>query len=189
MAVMVSGVTVELREILLKDKPPEMLTVSPKGTVPVLILPDGRVIEESLDVMHWALRRNDPDGWLDHFDAAMIAANDGPFKAALDRYKYPYRFGLSDGLSHRQEGLIFLLTLNSILLNQPFLAGSVCGMTDIAVLPFIRQFAATDPDWFAAQPLKNVQCWLDGLLDRPLFHDVMQRYPRWQSGDAPRHFP
>jgi glutathione S-transferase len=189
MAVMVSGVTVEVREIMLRDKSPEMLAVSPKGTVPVLILPDGRVIEESLDVMQWALMQNDPEGWLGRFDDAMIAANDGPFKAALDRYKYPHRFGLSEGTSYRQEGLTFLLSLNSILKHRSFLAGTVCGMTDIAVLPFIRQFAATDIDWFATQPLDNLHLWLDGLLKTPLFLDVMQRYAPWKFGDVPTHFP
>ena len=92
MAVAVSGAEVELREVVLRDKPPEMLEASPKGTVPVLLLPDGNVLEESLDIMRWALGRNDPENWLAHVDADLIAANDGPFKQALDRYKYPHRY-------------------------------------------------------------------------------------------------
>jgi glutathione S-transferase len=150
MAVAVSGVKVEMREIVLRDKPPEMLAASPKGTVPVLVMPNGDVIDESLHIMRWALAQNDPEVWLAHTDTDLIATNDGPFKAALDRYKYPHRYGLSDGLEHRDTGLEYLQNLDQILRNQAFLDGTNRGFTDIALFPFIRQYAATDKLWFDA---------------------------------------
>jgi glutathione S-transferase len=189
MAIAVSGVQVELREVILRDKPPEMLEASPKGTVPVLVLPDGGVIEESLDIMRSALGQSDPENWLQHIDDELIAANDGPFKHALDRYKYPHRYDLADGLAHRHLALTHLAVLNERLQTSPFLGGDQSGFTDIALFPFVRQFAATDRAWFATQPLGAVQQWLDGLLESDLFASIMQRYPQWNAGDAPTHFP
>ena len=185
MAITVSGVHVELREILLRDKPIEMLEASPKGTVPVLIQPDGRVLEESLDIMRWALAQSDPKGWLAHDDPTLIATNDGPFKQALDRYKYPHRYGLIDGVAHRDVGLSYLSQLNEA----EYLGGASPGFTDIALFPFVRQFAATDPDWFAAQPLHLLQTWLSSLSDSELFAAIMIRYPQWKAGDTPPLFP
>lgn len=189
MAVAVSGVEVELREVVLRDKPAEMLAISPKGTVPVLALSDGRVIDESLDVMHWALAQNDPEGWLTHVDAGLIAANDGPFKQALDRYKYPHRYDLADGLEHREIGLVHLTALDKALSASPLLAGQQRGFTDIALVPFIRQFAATDAVWFDALPLPNVQAWLTSLTGSALFEAIMVRRAQWKAGDAPTVFP
>ena len=108
MAVAVSGVHVELREVVLRDKPPEMLEASPKGTVPVLVLPDGGVLEQSLDIMRWALAHSDPKDWLTHDDQNLVLATDGPFKEALDRYKYPHRYDLTDGSAHRDAALMHL---------------------------------------------------------------------------------
>jgi glutathione S-transferase len=181
MAVAVSGVEVDLREVLLRDKPPEMLIASPKGTVPVLVLPGGTVIDESLDVMQWALARNDPNGWLGAVDSELIAENDGPFKAALDRYKYPYRYGLADGLQHRKAGLEWLMTLDQKLAQHPFLCGDHVSFTDSAIFPFVRQFAATDRDWFDVQPVEAVRLWLDGLVASDLFAGVMVKYPVWEK--------
>jgi glutathione S-transferase len=189
MAIAVSGVQVELREVILRDKPPEMLESSPKGTVPVLVLPDGGVIEESLDIMRWALGQSDPENWLEHIYDELIAANDGPFKYTLDRYKYPHRYDLADGLAHRHLALTHLAVLNERLQTSPFLGGDQSGFTDIALFPFVRQFAATDRAWFATQPLGAAQRWLDGLLESDLFANIMQRYPQWNAGDAPTHFP
>jgi glutathione S-transferase len=184
MAVAVSDVQVELREVVLREKPAEMLAASPKGTVPVLVMADGTVIEESIDIMRWALDRNDPECWLAHVDEDLITANDGPFKQALDRYKYPHRHGLRDGMAHRDEALHHLTIVNDALSSSPFLAGEQRGFTDIAVFPFIRQFAATDPIWFDALPLPYLQAWLASLIRSALFMAIMARYPQWQSGIA-----
>lgn len=189
MAIAVSGVRVELREVVLRDKPPEMIAVSPKGTVPVLLLRDGQVVDESLDIMRWALAQNDPEDWLAHADGGMIAANDGPFKQALDRYKYPHRYGLADGAEHRDAALKHLSDLNAILATQPDLGGSAPAFTDIALFPFVRQFAATDPIWFDGLPLPALQAWLNGLLASDLFGQIMTRYPKWTTGDEAILFP
>jgi glutathione S-transferase len=183
MAVLVSGTTVLLREILLRDKPVEMLLASPKATVPVLVLPDGRVIDESLDIMHWALGQNDPEHWLDGADGALIAANDGPFKAALDRYKYPHRYDV-DPIAHRDAATAHLQSLETQLAQAPFLHGAKPGLTDIALFPFIRQFAATDAAWFAAQPWPALQMWLAMLTTTSLFNGCMQRFAPWSAGDT-----
>jgi glutathione S-transferase len=189
MAIAVSGIQVELREVVLRDKPPEMIAVSPKGTVPVLLLGDGNVVDESLDIMRWALAQHDPESWLAHQDAVMIAANDGPFKHALDRYKYPHRYGLADGLEHREAALEHLSGLNKLLATQPYLGGSAPAFTDIAFFPFVRQFAATDQIWFDALPLPALQAWLNGLLASDLFGQTMTRYPKWTAGDEITLFP
>jgi glutathione S-transferase len=181
MAIAVSGVEAEHREILLRDKPAEMLAVSPKGTVPVLILPSGQVIDESLDVMRWALAQNDPLGWLGHIDDDLIASNDGPFKAALDRYKYPHRYDLIDGLAHRELALAHLHSLSERLSDRPYLAGPSAGFTDIALFPFVRQFAATDQDWFSQLPMPNLHRWLNALLSAPLFQQIMVKHPLWKA--------
>ena len=189
MAIAVSGIQVELREVVLRDKPLEMMEMSPKGTVPVLVLPDGRVLEESLNIMHWALGVSDPEGWLANVDYALIEANDGPFKHALDRYKYPHRYNLPDGLLNREAGLAFLTKLNQTLATSAFLTGHALGLTDIAVFPFVRQFAATDQTWFDAQPLPSLHYWLSGLLKSELFEQIMIRYPQWKASDVPTYFP
>ena len=189
MAVAVSGVLVELREVVLRDKPPEMLEASPKGTVPVLVLSNGRVLEESLDIMRWALSQGDPEGWLGHIDQNLISASDGPFKQALDRYKYPHRYDLTDGTVHRDAALGHLANLNALLTDAPYLGGATPAFTDIALFPFVRQFAATDAAWFAALPLPALQSWLSALVGSELFAAIMTRYPQWKAGDAPVHFP
>ena len=189
MAIAVSVVQVELREVVLRDKPLEMIEASPKGTVPVLVLPDGRVLEESLDIMHWALGVSDPEAWLANVDDALIDANDGSFKHALDRYKYPHRYDLTDGLQHRDAGLAVLARLNETLAASVFLAGDIRGFSDIAVFPFVRQFAATDQTWFDAQPRPELQAWLSEMIQSELFASIMTRYPQWKAGDAPTTFP
>jgi glutathione S-transferase len=189
MAIAASGVRVELREVVLRDKPPEMIAVSPKGTVPVLVVGDDHVVDESLDIMRWALAQNDPADWLAHADPGMIAFNDGPFKQALDRYKYPHRYGLADGVEHRDAARDHLSGLNKKLATQPYLGGSAPAFTDIALFPFIRQFAATDPLWFDALPLPALQAWLNGLLASDLFGQIMTRYPKWTAGEDTILFP
>ena len=188
LAVVVSDTVCSLREVKLSRKPAELLAASPKGTVPVVVEPDGHVIEQSLDIMHWALRRHDPEGWLDREDTALIAANDGAFKHDLDRYKYPDRHG-SDAATHRASGLEWLATLDARLATQPNLCGAARGITDAAIFPFVRQFAQTDRAWFDAQPLPHLQAWLNRHLSSPLFNAIMLRPVPWQAGDAPLRFP
>jgi glutathione S-transferase len=181
MALAASAVQVELREVVLRDKPPEMLEASPKGTVPVLVLPDGRVLEQSLDIMRWALAQSDSLGWLTHDDQNLVLATDGPFKIALDHYKYPHRYGLTDGTVHRDAALAHLGDLNDRLATAPYLGGARPAFTDIALFPFVRQFAATDAEWFAALPLPALQKWLTALVGSDLFIQIMARYPAWKS--------
>ena len=179
-----AGITVELREILLRDKPPSLLEVSAKATVPVLVLPD-RVIDESYDIMLWALAQADPEGWLAGRDEALIAVLDGPFKAALDRYKYG-----KDGVeTAREEASAFLRQLEATLARQPALSGATLGLADMASLTFIRQFANVDRPWFDNQPWPHLRAWLENFLASPRFAAIMRKYPAWQSGDAPTLFP
>jgi glutathione S-transferase len=191
LALQSSGMSVELREITLKDKPAEMLLASRKGTVPVLVLPDGTVIEQSLDIMLWALRHNDPQGWLPRDTVALhdaldcIAINDGPFKQALDRYKYPARFTLEDGLTHRKQGAVTLQKWEACLATQPYLNGAHWGLLDAAAAPFVRQFAHTDPAWFAAQKWPQLLSWLAAFEASQAFAAVMHKVPSWKAGDTP----
>ncbi|WP_033925523.1 glutathione S-transferase [Sphingomonas sp. 35-24ZXX] len=184
MALLVSGQTVELREILLRAKPEAMLEASPKGTVPVLVQGDGAVIDQSLDIMRWALQRHDPEAWLAGDDRALIETFDGRFKHHLDRYKYPSRHG-EDPLVHRAAGLALLATLDERLSPSACLCGPHRTLADIALFPFIRQLAATDQPWFDAQPLPHVQAWLARLTGSDLFERAMLRLAPWQPGDAP----
>lgn len=191
LALAVSGTTVSVREVVLKDKPSEMIAASPKGTVPVLVLPDGRVIEESLDIMRWALACNDPEGWLLPGDAMLplIAENDGAFKQNLDRYKYPGRYEGADPLHHRAEGLRFLEQLNQRLAAASYLFGAAPSLADAAIFPFVRQFAATDRQWFQAQLLSHLRRWHDEWAASPLFARVMTKWAPWRAGDPEPLFP
>ncbi|GGD55317.1 glutathione S-transferase [Erythrobacter arachoides] len=188
LALAISQTPCTLREVHLARKPAAMLAVSPKATVPVLVDGDGTVLDESIDIMRWALTRNDPEGWLDRDDAALIAQNDGPFKHDLDRYKYPERHD-ADAAVHRQRGLAFLVTLDARLSGSRHLCGPNRGMTDAAIMPFVRQFAGVDKLWFAAQSIPGVQRWLAGHLASPLFATVMTRVAPWTPGDPETAFP
>lgn len=189
MALTVSGQQYAHREVLLRDKPAEMVATSPKATVPVLELTDGTVLEESLDIMLWALRRHDPLNWLDPQSGSpdemmsLIADNDGSFKHHLDRYKYAIRYGeTTNPLHHRQQGMIFLDALNGRLAQTRYLTGSRPALADYAIFPFVRQFANTDKDWFDAQPVSHLQAWLDHHLNSSLFDHVMTKHPVWSAG-------
>ncbi|MEL7684571.1 glutathione S-transferase [Citromicrobium bathyomarinum] len=182
LALAISETSYELREVRLSRKPAAMLEASPKGTVPVLVLADGSVIDESSQIMRWALDRNDPEGWLERDDAALIERNDGRFKHDLDRYKYPDRHD-SDALEHRQRGMEFLGLLDARLAEHAHLCGSQRGMADAAIMPFVRQFAGVDSEWFAAQPIPHLQKWLADQLASPLFSQVMLRVDAWSPGD------
>ena len=156
LALAISETPYELREVRLSRKPAAMLEASPKGTVPVLVLADGSVIDESSQIMRWALDRNDPEGWLERDDPALIERNDGSFKHDLDRYKYPDRHD-SNALEHRQRGMEFLSLLDARLAEHAHLCGSQRGMADAAIMPFVRQFAGVDSEWFAAQPIPHLR--------------------------------
>lgn len=187
LALAVSGVRCELREIMLSAKPPELRAASAKATVPVLVLPGGQVIDESLAIMRWSLDRHDPFAWRLRDDTDLIARSDGPFKHDLDRAKYPDRHG-SDAAEHRARGLTFLHELDARLAAHGQLCGAEPGLADMAIMPFVRQFAAIDAAWFAAQAVPRVQAWLAAHLASPLFTAIMLRVPPWQSGAAPVHF-
>jgi len=194
LALAVSGVAHELREVSLKSKPAEMLAASPKGTVPVLVLPGGQVIDESLDIMRWALGQNDPAGWLtvgslDNM-LTVIAGNDGSFKHALDRYKYPNRYPLESGSdakafarTQRVEAASWLQTLEPRL-RQGWLCGHQASLADMATAPFVRQFAHTDAPWFAEQTWPMLQAWLARFEASALFEAVMGKHELWQPVDA-----
>ena len=191
LALRCAGVAVELREIVLRDKPAALLAASPKATVPVLVLPEGPVLEQSLDIMRWALDLHDPEGWLTAAawpaQQALIDLNDGPFKALLDRYKYPQRHPQADAASYRDAAVTLLLAaLERQLGDAAYLLGPACSLADMALLPFVRQFAAVDAAWFEHEaPLPRLREWLQRLLQQPLFEAVMLRLPAWRPGDAP----
>jgi glutathione S-transferase len=184
LALAVSGMRHELREVRLANKPAAMLLASPKGSVPVVVRPDGTVIEESLDIMRWALGAEDPEAWLSRDDPALIAINDGAFKHDLDRYKYAERHG-SDRAAHRESGFVFLRELDGRLMGAGQLCGRARGFADAAIMPFVRQFAAVDREWFDAQPLSHLKAWLHGHLASRLFNTIMVRLPAWSPGDLP----
>lgn len=185
LALRVAAQAVEHREIELKHKPAAMLQVSPKGTVPVLVLAGGGVLEQSLDIMRWALERHDPEAWLPtdaarHQDAwALIAQNDGEFKFHLDRYKYPHRYDLSDGVAHRAQASVFLEALALRLMANAYLSGPRFGIADAAILPFVRQFAHTDKAWFAQQDWPALAQWLAAFEASAAFAQLMEKHPVW----------
>ncbi len=180
LALQVSGTAVVLHEVSLRDKPAALIAASAKGTVPVLQLPDGRVLDQSLDIMRWALQGHDPQGWLraDEADAvqAWVDLNDGPFKALLDSYKYASRHPGRSALDDRDAALDLLLQpMQARLATQRCLLRDSVSLADMALLPFVRQFAACDPVWFNSTPLPQLQAWLARLTATPLFQSVMAR--------------
>ena len=182
LAIAISGVDVEIREVDLKAKPAEMLALSPKGTVPVLVLPDGRVIDESLDIMLSALRQGDPLGMLEGYsdDAkALIQRNDVEFKSALDRYKYPERYPEFSVLHYRAQGENFLSELDRRLDKNRYLFGDRANIADIALLPFIRQFAQVDRAWLDESRYSNLRSWLDEWIASDVFDSVMRKHARF----------
>lgn len=182
-----SELVCELREVVLRDKPQTMLDLSPKGTVPVLQTLEGQVIDQSLDILIWALKQNDPQDWLsgDLEDMlSLITQNDQDFKTHLDHYKYSARFEDADPLHSRAQGEVFLSVLEKRLSATPYLYGEAPRLADIAIFPFIRQFANVDSDWFASTSYVAVQKWLSGFLSSALFKAIMVKYPQWQSGQT-----
>jgi len=193
MALLYAGIRCQLREIALADKPAAMLAASPKATVPVLQFPDAQVLEESMDIMLWALEQSDTQHWLIpqtgtmHDMMLLIEYNDSDFKHHLDRYKYPDRYSSEktnpDTQEHRARASEFVAALEVRLTDALFLFGDHPTLADVAIFPFVRQFAATDSQWFAQAPYPHVQRWLQSWLDSSLFQRIMRKYPPWKSGD------
>ena len=187
MAIAVSEQLVEHREVDLKEKPVELTQISPKSTVPVLQLNEKDIIEESLEIMHWALKINDPDYWLTKSDSQhsekLITLNDNDFKQHLDRYKYADRYPESSVEYYRVKASEFPSHLNELLHKNPFILSSDPSLVDIAIFPFIRQFAFVDKNWFDAQEWDNLKKWLNYFLDNDLFKSVMKKHKPWKTGD------
>lgn len=185
MALVYAGVTLEQREILLRDKPLSMLRASPKGTVPVLVLPDGKVIDESADVMRWALAQNDPDDWwrddLEQLSNGLVEENDLVFKLHLDRYKYADRHPEHAPSHYRDAAAIFLSQLEQRLAVTRYLLSDRMRFADVAIFPFVRQFAFVDKPWFDRAPYPGLQAWLQSFLDSKLFTNVMKKTPAWRE--------
>ena len=189
MALVYSGIQLELREVKLSDMPESMLQRSPKATVPVLVLADGQVIDESLEVMLWSLAQSDPDQWLDIDETSqqLIRRSDEEFKPLLDCYKYADRHPQLTPLEHRARAEIFLGELNQLLGRHSYLSDGQCRLTDMAIFPFIRQFAGVDAAWFDSSQYSSVRRWLKGLMANDLFQRIMKKRPFWQPGSEPRY--
>ncbi|WP_209001111.1 glutathione S-transferase [Stappia sp. BW2] len=194
LSIAASGEKVELREIVLRDKAPEFLETSPSATVPCLKV-DETVIDESLDIMLWALQRADPENWLrpekGDLDEilALIADCDGPFKRHLDRYKYDTRYPDADRETERAGAADYLWRLDSRLTGTPRLFGGKASLADYAILPFVRQFANSDRSWFDSQDWTSLKVWLKAFETSPRFQSVMPKWSPWRAGDTPVFFP
>jgi len=191
LALYAANIKVELREIVLRDKPAQMLEISPKGTVPVLQLTDGTIIDESLDIMIYALGRQDPDEWIHEDEQAtdfLIKRNDKEFKYALDRYKYPDRYPDEDCSNMFDRGAEILRDLNTRIKQNGALIDDYNTLADYAIFPFVRQFANTDRDRFHGLNLKPLEEWLNNHLESDLFNHVMEKYKPWQPEDEPIMF-
>ena len=179
MAIWYAGIDVNLHEVSLRDKPAEMLAISPKATVPVLLCPDGVVLEQSLDIMRWALNQNDPGRWLRDAESprsqSLIAQNDGEFKYWLDRYKYFERYPEQSQSYYKEQAVQCLIeSVDQHLSQSAYLCGDAAGFTDVAIFPFVRQFAAVDKSWFEASRFQHARRWLNGWLTSDLFIEVMK---------------
>lgn len=190
-----SGLQVELREVILKDKPLSMLEYSPKGTVPVLVLNDGEIIDESIDIVRWALAEQDPFHLLPKADSVeflqsnqLIDQNDFEFKEWLDRYKYADRHPEFSESYYREKSEKFLAQLDQLLSENGFLFGNTLSVSDIAIAPFIRQFANVDRKWFDQSPYSQVQRWLASIIESKAFENIFNKYPQWQPDDEPMLF-
>ena len=191
LALTVAGVELEHREVVLKDKPAHMLELSPKGTVPVLLRCDGVVLEESVDIMHWALRSNDPQQWLATDPAtqtqmnAKVADFELRFKKDLDAYKYsprqPDESQQEARIAARDRCVVVLQELEQQLQQSGFMFGASTSFVDVALMPFVRQFGFVEPPWFQSLPLPRLQAWLGEWLDSELFQRVMVKHPQWKA--------
>ncbi|GIU10329.1 MULTISPECIES: glutathione S-transferase [unclassified Shewanella] len=188
MAIYVSGQSVQLRELVLTDKPSQLLLASPKGTVPVLVLPSGEVLEQSLDIMLWAFEHDDSANYLMSFDLTLrddmfdlIALFDTDFKQSLDLYRSAKRYHDQDLPSARQACERYIYILEQRLTTNPYLFTTSPSLADLAIMPFIRQFARVERQWYLASPYPNVRQWLNSYLQSPMFSKVMAKYPLWSQ--------
>lgn len=192
LAIAYSQQSVQLREVILKEKPESMLQLSPKGTVPVLQLSSGDVIDESLEIMAWALSQHDPDHWLVNDIQKMLALidkNDFEFKQWLDKYKYADRFPEQSEIFYREQCENFLVRLEKQLREHSYLFSDNISLADMAIFPFIRQFAAVDQQWFDQSPYPQLKTWLTDHINSPLFISVMHQYPAWLTCQEEQTFP
>ena len=185
LALLHSRSKVELREVVLRDRPLSLLEYSPKGTVPVLVLQNGEILEESMDIMLWCIGEDMLIGdWQE-----LVELNDNEFKGNLDRYKYPDRFDDVTSMEfHRNKCLEILNSFNQRL-DGGFLMGNALSIADLVLVPFIRQFANTDRGWFEQQDIPNVKRWMNGILQSELFISSMTKYDQWHEGDELTYFP
>ena len=187
LAIVYSDISVELREVILRNKPQHFLEISPKGTVPVLLLNNGKVMEESLEIMTWALSHQDDNNWLNKDSTEdieqLIQYNDEEFKYYLDRYKYADRYPEHQEQYYRKKAETFLIDLENRLSKHAFLCSEKCSLADMAIFPFIRQFANVDNDWFQSSDYKKLNHWLNQHIESALFITIMDKYPAWQAGD------
>lgn len=185
---------VELREVLLSNKPEAMIEASPKATVPVMCLPDGTVLEQSLEIMRWAMKQSEDPARLLSPDChpqqqlALITRNDSEFKHWLDRYKYHVRFPEYPLEHYRAQAVTFIACLEERLQDSPCLFGLRSQLADVAIMPFVRQFSLVDHDWFVANTSVELNRWLNSWLESALFKAAMTKYPPWQSPQAPVYF-
>ncbi len=198
MGLRIAGVDYEHREVLLRDKPAEMLAASPKATVPTLVLADGMVIDESFDIMLWALNQHDPENWLapDTIEMlGLIKTIDTSFTKHLNRYKYASRYNsdLKRGAvdhSHRNSACEILQNVEmrlakSVFFKSAYLMGDAPSLADYATFPFIRQFAAVERDWWDAPQFPNLHKWLANFMSSEIFQDIMEKYPLFISAVSP----
>ena len=190
MALKNSALKIELREVVLKEMPDELLKVSTKATVPVLVMPDKNSIDESWDILKWSLEQNDPDNWSGDDgqflqDAEMLVeTNDFSFKNDLDHYKYADRFPEHSAEYYRDACVEFIEELEEMLGQKSYLLSEQVSVADIAIFPFIRQFSLVDKNWFDHSDFKNVQAWLESLISTELFQDIFQKHDPWKKGAA-----
>ena len=190
-AIRSSKIIVEIREIKLQEKPLEFLKLSPKGTVPVLITNSGEVLEESLDIIYWALNKNDPHKWLakgklEHQEVIKLLDDlENKFKPNLDKYKYPSRFSGVDQFFHRDKNLCFLKKLNSYLENNKSLNCEHLSLLDYAIFPFVRQFRNVDQDWFDKLNFIFLNKWVNQIIDSNDFSSIMKKFKIWEPNDVP----
>jgi len=189
MTLLNSGIKTELREVDIDNMPEQVISISPKATVPILVFPDGTFIDESWDIVKWALTQNDPDNWLGQgkvylLDAEMlIETNDFSFKEDLDHYKYADRYPEQSAEFYRAACEEFIEELEEKLNDHDYLLGDAVSLADIGVFPFIRQFSLVDKDWFDQAPYPNVQRWLQNIIDSALFKNVFRKHALWKTGD------
>ena len=187
MALSYSQVSVEIKEILLNNRPPELLAASIKGTVPVLCINDTTVIDESLDIMKWALIQNDPNLWIQYNKAMqfdIIEENDNEFKYWLDRYKYYDRYPENDRDYYRTQCDRYLTRLNQLLEKNQYLLTNKLLLVDVAIVPFIRQFSNVDKYWFK-ETYTKLSSWLNNIIESKLFASVMDKYLEYNSEQEP----